>query len=51
MGRQRELKQEPAGADVYAPRSGPERIVLVGIERSAREKTPGVAVQFVTDES
>jgi GTP-binding protein HflX len=51
MGRQRELKQEPAGAGMYAPRSGPERIVLVGIERSAREKTPGVAVQFVTDES
>lgn len=42
-------EQDESGT--YIPRSGPERVVLVGVERSSREKAVGDAVQFVADES
>jgi GTPase len=43
--------REQAESGAYSPRSGPERVVLVGVERSSREKAVGDAVQFVADES
>jgi GTPase len=51
MGRQRDEIREQAESGAYIPRSGPERVVLVGVERSSREKAVGDAVQFVADES
>lgn len=51
MGRQRDEKRESSEPGAYTPRSGPERVVLIGVERSSREKPAGAAAQFVADES
>lgn len=51
MGRPRDERREQPEPGMHLPQSGPERVVLVGVERSSREKATGDAVQFVADES
>jgi GTP-binding protein HflX len=49
MARQREYRSAPF--DPQAQKSGPERVLLVGVQRSLRDKAPGEHAQFTADES
>jgi GTP-binding protein HflX len=51
MGRQRNLTSERSEPRAYIPGLGPERVVLVGVERSSRERAPGEHARFLSEES
>ncbi len=49
MGRQRDYLSEQSA--LHGQRSGPERVILVGVQRSLRDKAPGEHARFLADES
>lgn len=51
MGRRRDLMAERSEPHPYTPGIGPERVVLVGVERSSRERAPGEHARFLSEES
>ena len=51
MGRQRDAIREPSEPHSLISRSGPERVVLVGVERSSRERAPGEHAHLLAEES
>jgi GTP-binding protein HflX len=51
MGRQRDLTSEQFEPRASSLRLSPERVVLVGVERSSRERTPGEHARFSSEES
>ncbi len=51
MGRQRENISERSDPQWYTPQSGPERVILVGVQRPLRDKVAGDHAHFFADES
>lgn len=51
MGRQRDAIRKPSEPHSLISRSGPERVVLVGVERPSRERAPGEHAYFLAEES
>lgn len=51
MGRQRDWTSDRFEPRAYSLVPGPERVVLVGVERSSRERAPGEHARFLAEES
>ena len=51
MGRQRENMYDRSDPRGYTPQPGPERVILVGVQRPLRDKVAGDHAHFFAEES